>query len=35
MPSDNAWLGVSVEDRRYGVPRIAALRQVDARIRFL
>ena len=25
---DNAWLGVSVEDRRYGVPRIAALRQV-------
>jgi len=32
---DNAWLGVSVEDRRYGVPRIAALRQVDARIRFL
>ena len=32
---NNAWLGVSVEDRRYGVPRIAALRQVDARIRFL
>ncbi|MCA9784885.1 MAG: phage Gp37/Gp68 family protein, partial [Candidatus Cloacimonetes bacterium] len=32
---DNAWLGVSVEDRRYGVPRIAALRKVAARIRFL
>jgi protein gp37 len=31
----NAWLGVSVEDRKYGVPRIAGLRQVDARIRFL
>lgn len=31
----NAWLGVSVEDRSYGVPRIAALRQIDARIRFL
>jgi protein gp37 len=32
---DNAWLGVSVEDRRHGVPRIASLRQVDAQIRFL
>ena len=32
---DNAWLGVSVEERRYGVARISALRQVDARIRFL
>lgn len=31
----NVWLGVSVEDRRYGVPRIKALRQVDATIRFL
>ena len=31
----NAWLGVSVEDRQYGVPRIAGLRQVGARIRFL
>jgi protein gp37 len=29
------WLGVSVEDRRYGVPRIDYLRQVDARVRFL
>lgn len=34
VPS-NAWLGVSVEDKKYGVPRIEALRQVDARIRFL
>lgn len=31
----NVWLGVSVENRRHGVPRIAMLRQVDARIRFL
>lgn len=31
----NVWLGVSVEDRRHGVPRIAQLRQVDARVRFL
>lgn len=32
---DNVWLGVSVEDRSYGVPRIDFLRQVKARIRFL
>jgi protein gp37 len=31
----NVWLGVSVEDERYGVPRIDHLRQVDAHIRFL
>lgn len=31
----NVWLGVSVEDRRYGVPRIDFLRQVKARVRFL
>lgn len=31
----NVWLGVSVEDRQYGVPRIDHLRQVDAHIRFL
>jgi protein gp37 len=31
----NAWLGVSVENRRHGVPRIDHLRQVPARIRFL
>ncbi|NVK20543.1 MAG: phage Gp37/Gp68 family protein [Methylocystaceae bacterium] len=32
---ENAWLGVSVEDRKYGVPRINYLRQVNAKIRFL
>lgn len=31
----NAWLGVSVEDQKYGVPRIDLLRQVNAEIRFL
>jgi protein gp37 len=34
VPS-NAWLGVSVEDRKYGVPRIAHLREVPAQVRFL
>ncbi|MEZ4449887.1 MAG: phage Gp37/Gp68 family protein [Nannocystaceae bacterium] len=29
------WLGVSVEDRKYGVPRIDVLREVPAGIRFL
>lgn len=32
---DNVWLGVSVEDKKHGVPRINYLRQVKARIRFL
>ncbi|TFH84752.1 phage Gp37/Gp68 family protein [Billgrantia azerbaijanica] len=31
----NLWLGVSVEDRKYGVPRIDRLRQVGAYVRFL
>lgn len=31
----NAWLGVSVEDEKYGVPRIDHLRGVNAAIRFL
>ena len=31
----NVWLGVSVEDRGHGVPRIQHLRRVDVRIRFL
>lgn len=31
----NVWLGVSVEDRKYGVPRIAQLRRVKAAVRFL
>lgn len=32
---ENAWLGVSVENKKHGVPRINYLRQVPARIRFL
>ena len=32
---DNVWLGVSVENRKYGKPRIDDLRQVQAQIRFL
>lgn len=32
---DNAWIGVSVEDRKYGIPRIDYLRQVPATVRFL
>ncbi|MDO8330308.1 MAG: phage Gp37/Gp68 family protein [Fluviicoccus sp.] len=31
----NAWIGVSVEDVKYGVPRIKHLQRVDASIRFL
>ncbi len=34
VPS-NVWLGVSVEDRKYGVPRIEHLRNVAASVRFL
>ncbi len=33
--SENAWIGVSVEDKKYGVPRIDILRRVNAKIRFL
>ncbi len=29
------WLGVSVEDRRYGLPRVDVLRRVPAAVRFL
>lgn len=32
---ENAWLGVSVEDKKSGVPRIKDLRTVKARIRFI
>lgn len=32
---DHVWLGVSVEDRRYGLPRIEHLRKTPASIRFL
>lgn len=32
---DNVWIGVSVENKRHGVPRIDHLRRVPARTRFL
>jgi protein gp37 len=32
---DHIWLGVSVEDRKYGLPRIDELRETPARVRFL
>lgn len=32
---DNAWIGVSVENRRHGVPRIDHLRRVPAKVKFL
>lgn len=31
----NVWLGVSVENRKHGVPRIDVLRAIDATVRFL
>lgn len=31
----NVWLGVTVENRRHGLPRIDHLRRVPARVRFL
>ncbi|HIE01094.1 MAG TPA: DUF5131 family protein, partial [Thiotrichaceae bacterium] len=31
----NAWLGVTVEDKKYGLPRIDHLRRIDVNIRFL
>lgn len=34
VPS-NAWLGVSVENKKHGLPRIGLLRGINARIRFL
>jgi protein gp37 len=34
-PPKNAWLGVSVEDKKYGVPRMAILRRIKAKTRFL
>ena len=33
--AEHIWWGVSVEDKRYGVPRIKDLRQSGARVRFL
>ena len=32
---DNAWLGVSVEDKKYGKPRIIHLQAIKAKTRFL
>lgn len=34
-PARNVWWGVSVEDRKHGLPRIDRLRQVSAAVRFL
>ena len=34
-PLPNVWLGVSVEDRKYGLSRVDILRQVPAAVRFL
>jgi protein gp37 len=31
----NAWLGTSVEDRKYGVPRISILQRIETPVRFL
>ncbi len=31
----NTWLGVSVENKKYGIPRIAELREIRAGVRFL
>ena len=35
VQQSHIWLGVSVEDRRYGLPRIDLLRQTPAAVRFL
>jgi protein gp37 len=32
---DNVWWGVSVENRKYGLPRIEDLRAIDCEVRFL
>lgn len=34
-PCENVWLGVSVEDRKHGLPRIEHLRATPAAVRFL
>jgi protein gp37 len=31
----NVWLGVSVENRKHGVPKISVLREIEASVRFL
>lgn len=32
---ENAWLGISVEDRKYGLPRVKELKKINAKVRFL
>lgn len=32
---ENAWIGVTVENRKHGLPRIDDLRKVPAKVRFL
>lgn len=34
-PTQNVWLGVSVEDRKYGLSRVDVLRTIPATVRFL
>jgi protein gp37 len=35
QPPRNAWLGVTVEDKKHGLPRLDHLRQIPAAIRFV
>ena len=35
QPPSNVWLGVSVENRKHGIPRINELRETPAAVRFL
>ena len=35
LTDENVWLGVSVEDRKYGLPRVDILRTIPAAVRFL
>lgn len=35
LPLPNVWMGVSVENRKHGIPRIEQLRKIPAQVRFL
>lgn len=35
LTPSNTWLGTSVEDRKYGLPRIPILRRIKSPVRFL
>ena len=35
LTDENVWLGVSVEDRKYGLPRVDILRTIPVAVRFL